>query len=94
MYFTKLEEEHKKLVDHITEHQKCMKTFFSKKARTRKFMEGYLVMLWDKRHEPKGMHHKFESFWKGPFKIMQINYNNSFIFAYPIGEILPSSYNS
>ena len=71
MYLTKLEEECERMVDHITEHQKHMKTFFDKKARPRKFKEGDLVLLWDRRYEPKGMHHKFDSLWKGTFKIMQ-----------------------
>ena len=93
MYLTKLEEDHERMVDHIIEHQKCMKTFFDKKARPRKFMESDLVLLWDTRHEPKGRNHKFDSLQKGPFKIMQANYNNSFILAYPSKEILPFSYN-
>lgn len=56
-------------------------------------MEGDLVLLWDKRHELRGMHSKFQSLWKGPFWIIQVNQNNSFKFGYPIGEILPCSYN-
>ena len=93
MYLTKLEEERERLVDHIIEHQKHVKTFFDKKARPRKFMEGNLVLLWDKRHKTKDMHHKFNSLWKGPFKIMQVNKNNSFILAYLSRKILPFSYN-
>lgn len=93
MYLTKLEVECKRLVDHITEHQKYAKTFFDKKARPRKFMEGNLVLLWDKMHKLKGMHHKFDSLWKGPLKIMQVNQNNSFILVYSSREILSFYYN-
>ena len=56
-------------------------------------MEGDLVLLWDKRQEPRGMHSKFQSLWKGPFQIVQVNQNNSFKLAYPSGEWLPYSYN-
>lgn len=56
-------------------------------------MENDLVLLWDKRYEPKGMHHKFDSLQKGPFRIVRVNQNNSLILAYPTGEILLFSYN-
>ena len=93
LYLTRLEEEQEKLVDHITEHQGRVKNLFDRRTRPRKFMEGDLVLLWDKRHESRGMHSKFQSLWKGPFKIMQVNQNNSFKLAYPIRESPPCSYN-
>ena len=88
-----MEEECEKLNDHIIENQKNMKIVFDKEARPGKFIKDDLVLLWDKRHEPKGMHHKFDSLWKGPFRIVQLNLNNSFILAYPSKEILPFYYN-
>ena len=81
------------MVDRIIEHQGRVKKFFDKRARPRKLMEGDLVLLWDKRQEPRGMHSKFQSLWKGPFQIVQVNQNNSFKLAYPSGEWLPYSYN-
>ena len=93
MYQTKLEEEREKLLDHITKHQKCVKNFFEKRERPRKFMENDLVLLWDRRCGPEGMHHKFDSLWKGPFRIVQVNQNNSFILAYPTGDVFPFFYN-
>ncbi len=81
------------MVDKIAEHQGRIKKLFDRIARPRKFMEGDLVLLWDKTHDPRGMHYKFQSFWKGSFQITQENKNNSFKLAYPIGEILPCSYN-
>ena len=56
-------------------------------------MKDDLFLLWDKKYEPKGMHHKFDSLWKHPFKIVQVNQDNSFILAYPTSDILPLSYN-
>lgn len=93
MYLTKLEEKREKLIDHIIEHQRRVKTFFDKRATPRKFKQGDMVLLWDKRREAKGKHHKFDSLWMGPFRIQRINQNNSYILAYPSGETLPLSYN-
>ena len=39
------------------------------------------------------MHKKFDTLWKGPFKIHQAFENNSFKLAYEDGEILPLTYN-
>lgn len=64
MYLTKLEEEWEKLIENITKHQRRVKTFFDKKARPLKFMQGDLVLLWDKRHESKGKHSEFDSLWE------------------------------
>ncbi|XP_057819279.1 uncharacterized protein LOC131032351 [Cryptomeria japonica] len=69
MYLTKLEEEREELVDKITLHQPHVKEIFDKNERPQNFMEGDEVLLWDKRREPKGVHGKFESLWKGPFVI-------------------------
>lgn len=88
-----LEEKGENMDDQITKYKKCMKRFFEKREKWRRFVENDLVLLWYKRCEPKGMHHKFEFLWKGPFKIGWVNQKNSFIFSYPIGEILPFSYN-
>ena len=60
-------------MDHITKHQRHIKAFFDKRSRPRKFMKRDQVLLWDKKHELKGMHNKFVSLWKGPFKIEKIN---------------------
>ena len=55
------------MVDKIIEHQGRVKNLFDRRERPRKSMEGDLVLLWDKRHEPRGMYSKFQSSWKGPF---------------------------
>ena len=59
MYLTKLQEEREEMVNKIIEHQGRVKKLFDKRVRPRKIMEGVLVLLWDKRHEPRGMHSKF-----------------------------------
>ena len=93
MYLNKLEEERIEIVDHITQHQMRVKEIFDKRARPRRFMIGDMVLLWDKRRAPKGMHKKFDTLWKGPFKIQQAFENNSFKLAYEDGEVLPLTYN-
>ena len=70
-----------------------VKNLFDKKARPHKFMVGDLVLLWDKRRAPKGMHGNFDTLWKGPYTIHQAFEKNSFKLAYPNGEVLPLTYN-
>ncbi|XP_059070868.1 uncharacterized protein LOC131860773 [Cryptomeria japonica] len=53
MYLTKIEEERNELVYHITNHQARVKKIFYRKTKPRKFVQGDLVLLWDKRREPK-----------------------------------------
>ena len=67
LYLTKLEEERDVVVERIQEHQSHIKKLFEKKVKPRVFQEGDLVLLWDKRREPKGLHGKFDSLWRGHF---------------------------
>ncbi|KAH9292643.1 hypothetical protein KI387_042171, partial [Taxus chinensis] len=69
MYLYKLNEYRLKVADRISAHQQKVKVLFDKKARFRDFKVGDIVLLWDKRHEPRGNHGKFDSLWLGPFKI-------------------------
>ena len=36
------------------------------------FQMGDLVLKWDKAHEEKGKHTKFQRMWLGPFKIAEV----------------------
>ncbi|XP_059075005.1 uncharacterized protein LOC131875022 [Cryptomeria japonica] len=78
MYLTKLEDEREMIVDRITEHQNRVKKTFDMKARPRGFLKGDEVLLWDKRREPKGAHGKFDSLWRGLFKIHEVVGPNAF----------------
>ena len=93
MYLAELEEKRARVADRITEHQNQVKIFFNKKSKKRNFYVRDLILLWDKRREPKGMHRKFDSLWRGPFKIKQLNGKNSFYLSYPDGTglLLPYS---
>jgi len=58
----KLQEERMKAKEKFTLHQNHIKTWFNKKsARKASFGVGDLVLKWDKLHEDKGKHTKFQS---------------------------------
>ncbi|KAH9293424.1 hypothetical protein KI387_041372, partial [Taxus chinensis] len=69
MYLHKLNEDRLEVADRIATHQQKVKILFDKKSRSREFQVGDTVLLWDKRHKPRGSHGKFDSLWLGPFKI-------------------------
>ncbi|KAH9294727.1 hypothetical protein KI387_038315, partial [Taxus chinensis] len=56
MYLHKLNEDRLVVADRISVHQQKVKVLFDKKARFRDFQVGDIVLLWDKRHEPRGSH--------------------------------------
>ncbi|XP_059067813.1 uncharacterized protein LOC131858551 [Cryptomeria japonica] len=93
MYLMKLEEEREMLVDRITKHQNRVKKIFDMRARPRGFRKGDEVLLWDKRREPKSAHGKFDSFWKGSFKINEVLGPNAFRLNYSDGMVMPYTYN-
>lgn len=88
-----MEEQRETVVDRIREHQMRVKELFDREARERSFQVGDLVLLWDKRREPKGLHGKFDSLWRGPFQIRQVCGTNSFYLAYLDGTHMPLPYN-
>jgi hypothetical protein len=66
----------KKKIDH---HQQIVKGWFdSNSSLDRNFDVGYLVLKWDKSHEGKGEHTKFQNLWLGPFVISEKLGPNSF----------------
>jgi hypothetical protein len=47
---------------------------------TRKnFQMGDLVLKWDKAHEEKGKHTKFQKLWLGPFQIVEVIGPSTFV---------------
>ena len=47
---------------------------------TRKeFWVGDLVLKWDKAHEEKGKHTKFQRMWLGPFQIVEVLGPSTFV---------------
>lgn len=65
-----LQEEQMKEKEKITLHQNYIKRWFDhKSARNTSFIVGDLVLKWDKPHEDKGKHTKFQSLWIGLYTI-------------------------
>jgi hypothetical protein len=63
----------------LDQHQQIVKGWFdSNSSSDRKFEVGDLVLKWDKPHEGKGEHTKFQSLWLGPFIIAEKLGPNSF----------------
>ena len=66
----KLEEEREKAKITHAKHQKIIKSSFDSTSSISKQLQvGDLVLKWDKAHEDKGKHTKFQKMWLGPFQI-------------------------
>jgi len=67
-----------------------MKQNFDRKAKENDFNINDSLLKWDARFEDKGKHGKFDSLWKGPYKITTFVGNNSFFlkdsYDIPLGE--------
>ena len=69
----KLEEEQEKArITHV-HHQQLVKASFDSNSVSKNYFQlGYLVLKWDKAHEEKGKHTKFQWMWLGPFQIVEL----------------------
>eukprot|EP00253_Pinus_taeda_P027185 PITA_27185 len=76
----KLEEEREKAKDTHAKHQQIIKEAFdSVSSGSKQFQVGDLVLKWDKAHEDKGKHTKFQKLWLGPFQICEKVGHSTFI---------------
>ena len=76
----KLEEEREKAKAIHAKHQQVIKAAFDlASASPKKFQVGDLVLKWDKAHEDKGKHSKFQKLWLGPFQICEKVGHSTFI---------------
>lgn len=56
--------------ENISLHQNRIKRWFEEKfAGNASFVVGDLVLKWDKAHEDKGKHTKFQSLWIGSYMV-------------------------
>jgi hypothetical protein len=75
----KLEEVRTQARHKLNQHQQLIKSWFdSSSASDRNFEVGDLVLKWDKPHEGKGEHTKFQNLWLGPFLIAEKSSPSSF----------------
>jgi hypothetical protein len=69
-------------------NQEKIKNTFYNKAKERDFIEGDIMLLWDKRREKPGMHKKLDGLWTCPYKIMSHVGTNYFKLGTMEGEAL------
>ena len=73
MEIIKLEEQREQAKKTHAYHQALVKSSFDSNIMTRKEFEvGDLVLKWDKAHEEKGKHTKFQRMWLGHFQIIEV----------------------
>eukprot|EP00253_Pinus_taeda_P018495 PITA_18495 len=76
----KLEEEREKAKITHDKHQQIIKlSFDSASSSSKQLQVGDLVLKWDKAHEDKGKHTKFQNMWLGPFQISEKIGHSTFI---------------
>ena len=80
MHILKLEEQREQAKITHAHHQQLVKTSFDSNSVSRKYFQlGDLVLKWDKAHEEKGKHTKFQRMWLGPFQIVELICPSTFI---------------
>lgn len=83
----KLEEEREKVRTTHAHHQQLVKASFDSNFVTSKsFQCADLVLKWDKAHEEKGKHIKFQQMWLGPFYIVEQISPSTFLLQDLLGE--------
>jgi len=67
-----LEEERESVKGKLDLSQQRIKRWFDNtKVGSEEFQFGDVVLIWDKQHEEKGSHTKFQKWWLGPFQIVE-----------------------
>ena len=80
MEIIKLEEQREQAKKTHAHRQTLIKSSFDSSIMTRKsFQMGDLVLKWDKAHEEKGKHTKFQKLWLGPFQIVEFVGPSTFV---------------
>ena len=67
------------LLEKVQKYQANVKSFFDKRENQQFFQENYLVLRWDARREDHGKHGKLDNMWFGPFRIVDVLENNTFL---------------
>ena len=67
-----MEEEREDAKKRFVKHQQIIKTWFDHgSSSNRELQVDDLVLRWDKAHEDKGEHTKFQPLWLGPYVIVE-----------------------
>ena len=88
-----LQQERETIENTAEMHRKKVKESFDKKVKKDVFAVGDLVLRWDARKDEKGKHGKFDNLWIGPFTVIKILGNNTFILQNLNGEEIASPVN-
>ena len=84
----KLEEVRAQVKRKLDQHQQFVKSWFDSNSASDKNLEvGDLILKWDKPHEGKGEHTKFQNLWLGPFLIAENLGPSSFRLHYLEGKL-------
>lgn len=84
-----LEEKRDQALEKFAKHQGVVKRWFDRQAKIKAFRISDLVLYWDKAHEKRGEHDKFDKLWKGPYQISEILEENAFRLKTLTGEDIP-----
>jgi hypothetical protein len=74
-----VQQKRRALNQRIEAYQSKVKEAFDRKTKKKIFQEGDLILRWDARREDKPKHGKFDNIWFGPFKVVKVMDNNTFI---------------
>lgn len=84
----KLEEKREKAKATHSHHQQLVQASYdTTSASHRTFEVGDFVLKWDKEHEEKGKHTKFQRLWLGPFQIIEKTSPSTFLLKDLSGRI-------
>ena len=75
---TKLEETIYQVMHTLEFYQQQVKKSFDKKATTKVFLEGVLVLKWNVDRAKQGRHSMFDTMWSGPYIITSCKEANAF----------------
>ena len=67
------------LVEKTQVYKDKVKSIFDKRANQKSFQVDDLVLRWDVRRQDQGKHDKFDNLWFGPFKVVVVLDNNTFL---------------
>eukprot|EP00253_Pinus_taeda_P027006 PITA_27006 len=84
-----LQQTREEVFQNTCKFQERIKRIYYRKAKADTFHLGEVVLRWDARHEDKGKHGKFETLWKGPYKIAAYHGQNAFLLKEMNGDECP-----
>ena len=92
-HIIQLQQERETIENTAEMHRKKVKESFDKKVKKDVFVVGDLVLRWDPRKDKKGKNVKFDNLWIGPFTVIKILGNNTFVLQNLNGEEIAGSVN-